>query len=183
MCERVAGSRVPQFYEFELRSYLVLVHSCARAALDVACFLVVADVERAFDDKADYLRREAAGEFRCEGRSEGVEVVALVGAEAARRDNFPEVNVVGFGGEGGAGAQEDREEAVPLVFNCAVQGRVALAIYNSAELPRSSCSLKARPRARGEHCKLLFKARTRRRGPPDVPSHLQGEARLGSGRR
>ena len=63
-----------------------------------ACFLVVADVERALDDEADYLRREAAGEFRCEGRSEGVEVVALVGAEAARRDNFPEVNVVGFGG-------------------------------------------------------------------------------------
>ena len=63
---------------------LVLVHSCARAALDVACFLVVADVERALDDEADYLRREAAGEFRCEGRSEGVEVVALVG-RAGRR--------------------------------------------------------------------------------------------------
>ena len=68
----------------------------ALAALDVACFLVVADVERALDDEADYLRREAAGEFRCEGRSEGVEVVALVGAEAARRDNFPEIRVVGF---------------------------------------------------------------------------------------
>ena len=145
-------------------------------------YSVVAHVERELDDAPDHLRRETR-ELCEERRGEGVEVVALVGAEAARRDNFPEVNVVGFGGEGGAGAQEDREEAVPLVFNCAVQGRVALAIYNSAELPRSSCSLKARPRARGEHCKLLFKARTRRRGPPDVPSHLQGEARLGSGRR
>ena len=37
MCERVAGSRVPRFYEFELRSYLVLVHFARTlAALDVA---------------------------------------------------------------------------------------------------------------------------------------------------
>ena len=88
VCERLqVGSPGSMSSNFGLT--LVLVHSCARAALDVACFLVVADVERALDDEADYLRREAAGEFRCEGRSEGVEVVALVGAEAARRDNFP----------------------------------------------------------------------------------------------
>ena len=65
MCERVAGSRVPRFYEFELRSYLVLVHFARTlAALDVACFLVVARVESVLDDAPDQFRREAVGEFR-----------------------------------------------------------------------------------------------------------------------
>ena len=45
-----------------------------------ACFLVVADVEGALDDEADYLRREV-GEMRGERCGEGVEVVALVGVE------------------------------------------------------------------------------------------------------
>ena len=44
---------------------LVLVHFArALAALDVACFLVVARVESVLDDAPDQLRREAAGEFR-----------------------------------------------------------------------------------------------------------------------
>ena len=74
-----------------------------------ACFLVVADVEGVLDDEADYLRREV-GEMRGERCGEGVEVVALVPAEAARRDHFLDVRVVRFCGEGGAGAEEDRED-------------------------------------------------------------------------
>ena len=85
-------------------------------------------MESVIDDAPNQLRREAAGEFRCEGRSERVEVGALVGAEAARRDNFPEVRVVGFGGKGSAGAEEAREEAAVLVFNRVVQGRVSRTI-------------------------------------------------------
>ena len=53
---------------------------------------------------------------------------ALVGAEAARRDNFPEVRVVCFGGKGSAGAEEDREELAVLVFNRVVQGRASRTI-------------------------------------------------------
>ena len=60
-----------------------------------ACFLVllvVADVEGVFDDEADYLRREV-GEFRGERFGDGVEVVARVGFDAARRDHFLDVRV------------------------------------------------------------------------------------------
>ena len=67
-------------------------------------------MERVLDDAADHLRREV-GEFRSEGRGEGVEVVALVLSEAARRDHFPDVRVGPARGEGGAGAEEDRDEA------------------------------------------------------------------------
>ena len=44
----------------------------------VGVYLVVADVERVLDDAADELRREEVGEFRGEGRGDGVEVGALV---------------------------------------------------------------------------------------------------------
>ena len=46
-------------------------------------------------------------------------------SEAARRDHFPQVRVVRFCGEGGAGAEEDRDEAL-AVDNCVVQGRTSL---------------------------------------------------------
>ena len=85
-------------------------------------------MEGVLDDAPDQLRREAAGQLRGKNRGERVEAVALVGAEAARRDNFPEVSVVSFGGEGSAGAEEAREEAAVLVFNRIVQGRVSRTI-------------------------------------------------------
>jgi len=46
------------------------------------------------------------GEFWGEGRGEGVEVVALVLSEAARRDHFLQVRVGRLRGEGGAGAED-----------------------------------------------------------------------------
>ena len=67
-------------------------------------YSVVTDVEGVLDDEADNLRREV-GEMRGERCGEGVEVVALVAAEAARRDHFLQVRVVRFCGEGGAGAR------------------------------------------------------------------------------
>ena len=79
-------------------------------------------MERVLDDAADHLRREV-GEFWGEGRGEGVEVVALVFFDAARRAHFPDVRVGRLRGEGGAGAKEEREEAVEGVANCEVQGR------------------------------------------------------------
>ena len=54
------------------------------------CYSVIPHVERVLDDAADHLRREV-GEPRSEGRGEGVEVVALVLSEAARRDHFLQV--------------------------------------------------------------------------------------------
>ena len=78
-----------------------------------ACFLVllvVADVEGVLGDAADHLRREV-GEMRGECSGDGVEMVALVAAEAARGDHFPDVRVVRVRGEGGAGAEEGRDEA------------------------------------------------------------------------
>ena len=84
-------------------------------------------MERVLDDAADHLRREV-GEPRRKGRGEGVEVDALVLSEAARRDHFPDVGVGRLRGEGGAGAEEDREEAVTGVVNCPFQGRVSIAI-------------------------------------------------------
>ena len=69
-------------------------------------------MERVLDDAADKLLREV-GELRSEGRGKGVEVVALVLSDAARRDPFPDVRVVRFCGEGGAGAEEDRERRRP----------------------------------------------------------------------
>ena len=85
-------------------------------------------MERVLDDAADHLRREV-GELRGEGRGEGVEVVALVLSEAARRDHFPQVRVVRLRGEGGAGAEEGRDEAAAVgAFNCPVQGRVSVVI-------------------------------------------------------
>ena len=62
-------------------------------------YSVVARVEGVLDDEADYLRREV-GEMRGEHCGEGVEVVALVAAEAARRDHFLDVRV-GRGARGG----------------------------------------------------------------------------------
>ena len=60
-------------------------------------------MEGVLDDAADHLRRETSvGEFRDEGCGEGVEVDALVGFEATRGDNFLDVRVVRFCGEGGA---------------------------------------------------------------------------------
>ena len=47
-------------------------------------------MEGVLDDEADYLRREV-GEMRGELCGEGVEVVALVAAEAARGDHFLDV--------------------------------------------------------------------------------------------
>ena len=57
-------------------------------------YSVVTEVEGVLDDEADYLRREV-GEMRGELCGEGVEVVALVAAEAARGDHFLDVRVVG----------------------------------------------------------------------------------------
>ena len=65
------------------------------------------------------------GEMRGELCGEGVEVVALVAAEAARGDHFLDVRVGRVRGEGGAGAEEDRDEAL-AVDNCVVQGRTSL---------------------------------------------------------
>ena len=60
------------------------------------CYSVIPHAERALDDAADHLRRETSvGELRDEYRCEGVEVVALVAAEAARGDHFLDVRVVG----------------------------------------------------------------------------------------
>ena len=78
-------------------------------------------MEGVFDDEADYLRREV-GEFRGERFGDGVEVVARVVVGAARRDHFLEVRVGRVRGEGGAGAEEDRDEAAAGVVNCLVQG-------------------------------------------------------------
>ena len=83
-------------------------------------------MERVLDDAADQLRREEMGEFRGKGRGEGVEVVALVLSDAARRDHFPDVRVVRLRGEGGAGAEEDREEAAGGQAKGQVQGRASL---------------------------------------------------------
>ena len=55
-------------------------------------------MEGVLDDEADYLRREAVGEFRGERFCEGVEVVALVVVDAARRDYFLQAPVPGPGG-------------------------------------------------------------------------------------
>ena len=52
-------------------------------------------------------------------------MVALVLSEAARCDHFPDIRVVGFCGEGGAGAEEGRDEAAGE-DNCPVQGRTSL---------------------------------------------------------
>ena len=58
--------------------------------------------------------RCAVGELRSEVFDEGVEVVALVLSEAARRDHFLDVRIyVRVGrvrGERGAGAEEDRDD-------------------------------------------------------------------------
>ena len=80
------------------------------------------------DDDADQLLREEVGELRGEGRDEGVEVDALVSFDATRRDHFPDVRVVRFCGEGGAGAEEDRGEAALGLVDCPVQGRLSIAI-------------------------------------------------------
>ena len=88
-------------------------------------YSVVARVEGVLDDEADYLRREV-GEMRGERCGEGVEVVALVAAEAARGDHFLEVRVGRVRGEGGAGAEEDRDEAAAglrVNVTCVAQGR------------------------------------------------------------
>ena len=86
--------------------------ACGRAArpdnVMCLCYSVIPHVERVLDDAADQLLREV-GELRSEGRGKGVEVVALVLSDAARRDHFPDVRVVRFCGEGGAGAEEDRD--------------------------------------------------------------------------
>ena len=66
-------------------------------------------MEGVLDDEADYLRREV-GEMRGERCGEGIEVVALVLSEAARCDHFPDIRVVGFCGEGGAGAVQLKVE-------------------------------------------------------------------------
>ena len=59
-------------------------------------YSVIPDVERVLDDAADNLRRETSvGELRDEYRCDGVEVGALVAAEAARGDHFLDVRVVG----------------------------------------------------------------------------------------
>ena len=76
-------------------------------------YSVVARVEGVLDDEADYLRREV-GEMRGERCGEGVEVVALVAAEAARGDHFPDIRVRPAPVEGGAGAEEDRDEALAV---------------------------------------------------------------------
>ena len=52
-------------------------------------------MEGVLDDEADYLRREV-GEMRGERCGEGVELVALVAAEAARGDHFLDVRVGRF---------------------------------------------------------------------------------------
>ena len=70
-------------------------------------YSVVARVEGVLDDEADYLRREV-GEMRGERCGEGVEVVALVAAEAARRDHFLDVRVGRLRGGRGAGAEVRR---------------------------------------------------------------------------
>ena len=80
--------------------------------------IVIPDVERVFDDAPDQLRREAAGELGREDSGECVEVGALIGAEAARRDHFLDVGVGCLRREDGAGAKEDREEAAVGVANC-----------------------------------------------------------------
>ena len=67
-------------------------------------------MERVLDDSPDHLRRETR-ELLEERRGDGVEVGALVILEAARRAHFSYVRVVRFCGEGGAGAEEDRDEA------------------------------------------------------------------------
>ena len=67
---------------------LVLVDSCARAALDVACFLVVARVEGVLDDAPDQLRREAAGQLRGKNRGESVEAVAPARRRLGKRRRF-----------------------------------------------------------------------------------------------
>ena len=64
-------------------------------------------MEGVLDDEADYLRREV-GEMRGEHCGEGVEVVALVAAEAARRDHFLDVRVGRLRGGRGAGAEVRR---------------------------------------------------------------------------
>ena len=51
-------------------------------------------MEGVLDDEADHLQREA-GEMPGERCGEGVEVVFLVAAEAARGDHFLDVRVVG----------------------------------------------------------------------------------------
>ena len=73
-------------------------------------YSVIADVEGVLDDTADDLRREEVGEFRGERFGEGIEVVAMVAAETARHHHFLDVRVVRFCWEGGAGAEEDRDE-------------------------------------------------------------------------
>ena len=52
-------------------------------------------MEGVLDDAPDQLRREAAGQLRGKNRGERVEAVALVGAEAARRDNLLAQRVLG----------------------------------------------------------------------------------------
>ena len=65
--------------------------------------------------------------MRSEGRGKGVEVVALVLSDAARRDHFPDVGVGRLCGEGGAGAEEGRDEAAAGgQAKGQVQGRASL---------------------------------------------------------
>ena len=52
---------------------------------------------------------------------------ALVDSKAARRDHFPQVRVVRLRGEGGAGAEEDRDEAALGEAKGQVQGRTSVA--------------------------------------------------------
>ena len=73
-------------------------------------YSVVTEVEGVLDDEADHLQREA-GEMPGERCGEGLEVVFLVAAEAARGDHSLEVRVGSVRGEGGAGAEEGRDEA------------------------------------------------------------------------
>ena len=51
---------------------------------------------------------------------------ALVVFDAACRDHLPQVRIGRLSGEGGAGAEEGRDEAAGVV-NCPFQGRTSLA--------------------------------------------------------
>ena len=92
-------------------------------------------MEGVLDDAAGGAGGEA--KLRLDSRCERRQVGALVDSKAARRDHFLEVRVVCVGrvrGEGGAGAEEDWDEAAAAPAgraNCvvqALQGRVSRVI-------------------------------------------------------